>query len=120
MALHGVMLHLVNVGEELPHRGEELAEPRACAEPLLVALDRIPLDAHHEVLRLLNPPGHLVGQAVRVCVENRAGLVVCLHEALRRGGRNGVTDVLDDHAASQLLHLANTMLYCIYMPTAPS
>jgi Tetracyclin repressor-like, C-terminal domain len=95
--LHGVMLHLVDVGEERPHGGEELPKAGACAEALLVAFDGVPLDAHHEVLGLLHPPGHLIRQAVRVPIENLAGLPVRLHEALRHGGRNGVTDVLDDH-----------------------
>src|SRR5262249_32659355 len=98
--LHGVVLHLVDVGEERPYRGEELAEPQARAETLLVALDGVPLDAHHEVLRLLHAPGHLVGQAVRVGVQNLTGLPVGLHEAVGHCGRNGVTDVLDDHGAS--------------------
>src|SRR5262249_24475073 len=108
-------LHLVDVGDERPHRGEEVGEARACEKTLLVALDGVPSHAHHEVLRFLHSPGHLVGQAVRIRIQNLAGLLVRRYEALRLSGRYRVTDVFDDHDASWILRINNTILYCIGM-----
>src|SRR5262249_16504487 len=65
--------------------------------------------------RFLHSPGHLAGQAVRVRIQNLAGLLVRRYEALRLSGRHRVTDVFDDHDASWILRIYNTMLYCIGM-----
>src|SRR2546421_528689 len=45
-----VVLHLLDLGEEGLDRGEELPESGAGPKALLMALDRVPLDAHHEPL----------------------------------------------------------------------
>src|SRR5207245_2540133 len=83
--------------EEGLDRGEELPESGAGPKALLMALDRVPLDAHHEPLGFFDAPAHLVSQAVRVGVEHVGRLPVGLLKLCRSILGDDVADVLDHH-----------------------
>ncbi len=55
-----VVLHFLKVREEPLHFGKERRELRTPATALLVPFDGVPLDAHDEVIGLLDALRHLV------------------------------------------------------------
>src|SRR5882757_5278194 len=95
-----VMLHFLDLGKEWFHCGEEIGECRTAAKSLFVALDRIPFDTNDEVLGLLDAAADLIPLTMRIGIERRAALAVCLLEFGRPLGGHCVSDVLHNHLGS--------------------
>ncbi len=116
---HLVVLHLLDLREERLDRREERRERRAGPEPALVTFKRVPLDANHEMLRLLHASGDLIANAMRIFGEHPACTTVSVLESFGVSLGNVVTNVLNYHRASFQVK-CNTILYGIAMGVGAS
>jgi AcrR family transcriptional regulator len=72
------------------------------------------------MLGLLNPPGHLVAQAVLVRVEELTSSPIRIVELSGPAVGQRIADVLDHHVYVTLIDINNTILYCISMESCSS
>src|SRR5262249_53655548 len=93
-----VVPHLLDVADERLDGPEELPELGAAAEPLQMALRRVPFDPQHVAARLLGAAGQLERQAVRGGEERDPGQGVGPLELATARGGEPITDVFHDHS----------------------
>jgi len=111
--LHPVVLHPLDPVEERSDSGEEFAELRAGSKAPLVALDRVALDADHEMLGPLRTASQLPAHAVRIRVRNSPRPLVGDFKLFGPSRRPRIADVFDDHAHTDLILTNDTIRYCI-------